>query len=251
MNRIRIIIFFLIIAFGSCTPQKKLIYFQGEIPSISKDSIYKARIYSGDLLLINIFTINSEAYPYLSSPKDVPGTDSHSAYEKGNVVNENGEIKLPLIGTVLLKGLTISEASILLEEKFKEFILDPIVSIKKLNFKVTVLGEVNKPGTYQISDEKATLPEVLGLAGDLSQYADRQNLRIIRDENGQRFDFSLDLTDAKSLSAYSYYMHPDDIVYVSPLRRKAFQNISPTVTVFTSILTSAVVVLTFLYVTTK
>ena len=114
MNRIRIIIFFLIIVFGSCTPQKKLIYFQGEIPSISSDSIYKARIYAGDLLLLNIFTINSEAYPYLSSPKDAPGADSHSAYEKGNVVNENGEIKLPLIGTVLLKGLTLAEASFLL-----------------------------------------------------------------------------------------------------------------------------------------
>lgn len=251
MNRIRIIIFFLIIVFGSCTPQKKLIYFQGEIPSISADSIYKARIYAGDLLLINIFTINSEAYPFLSSPKDASGADSHSAYEKGNVVNENGEIKLPLIGTVLLKGLTIAEASILLEQKFKEFILEPIVTVKKLNFKITVLGEVNKPGTYLIQNEKATLPEVLGLAGDLSQFADRQNLRIIRDENGQRFDFSLDLTDAKSLLAHSYYLHPDDIVYVSPLRRKAFQNISPSVTVFTSILTSAVVVLTFLYVTTK
>ncbi len=251
MNRIRIIIFFLIIVFGACTPQKKLIYFQGEIPALNADSLYKVHIYPGDILSIYIFTINNEAYPYLSMPNDQLGSDNRSAYEKGQMVNEKGEVKLPLIGTVLLKGMTIFEATSVIEQKFKEFILDPIITVKKLNFKITVLGEVNKPGIYPILNEKVTLPEVLGLAGDLSQFADRENLRIIRDENGQRFDFFVNMTDAKSLSASSYYLHPDDIVYVSPLRRRAFQNISPSVTVFTSILTTAVVVLTFLYVSTK
>lgn len=251
MNRKRIIVFFFILVFGACTSQKKLIYFQGEIPSLNKDSLYKVHIYPGDILSINIFTINNEAYPYLSLPTNQSASDIRSAYEKGYIVNEKGEVKLPLIGSVLLEGLTIFEATFMIEKKFKEFIEDPIIAIKKLNFKITVLGEVNKPGTYFISNEKVTLPEILGLAGDLSQFADKENLRIIRDENGKRSDFFVNLTDSKSLSASSYFLHPDDILYVSPLRRRAFQNITPSVTVFTSILTTAVVVLTFLYVTTK
>ena len=251
MNRIRIIILFFIIAFGACTSQKKLIYFQGEIPALNSDSLYKARIYSGDILSISIFTINKDAFPYLSVPNDQLGSDNRSDYEKGYMVNEKGEVKLPLIGIILLNGLTISEATLQIEQKFKEFIQDPIVTVKKLNFKITVLGEVNKPGTYEISNEKITLPEAIGMAGDLSQFSDKENLRIIRDENGKRIDFYVNLTDAKSLSASSYYLHPGDILYVSPLRRRAFQNITPSVTVFTSILTTAVVVLTFLYVTTQ
>jgi polysaccharide export outer membrane protein len=231
---------------SGCTSQKKLVYFQGEIPALDTSSIYKVRIYPGDILSINVFTINMEAYPYLSTPNERLGTDNRSAYEKGFLVNETGGIKLPLIGSVNLKGLTIAEATSFIENKFKVFIDDPIITIKKLNFKVTVLGEVNKPGTYPILNERATLPEVLGLAGDLSQFADRKKLRIIREENGQREDFFVDLTDAKSLSPQSYYLHPDDIVYVQPLPRRAFQNISPSVTLFTSILTTTVIVMTFI-----
>jgi polysaccharide export outer membrane protein len=231
--------------------QKKVVYFQGEIPPLNTDSIYRIRIYAGDLLSINVFTINYEAYPYLSPTTDHSSSDIRSAYEKGYVVNENGEIKLPLIGTVLLKGLTISEATRLIEEKFREFIQDPIVTLKKLNFKITILGEVNRPGTYQIMNEKASLPEALGLAGDLSQFADRKALRIIREENMQRKDFFVDLTKASSLSSETYYLHPDDIIYVQPVKRRAFQNINPSVTLFTSILTSAVVVMTFILTSTK
>ena len=251
MHRLWMFIFFFIIIFTACTPQKKLIYFNGDIPALNKDSVYKVHIYSGDILSINIFTINNEAYPYLSAPNEQLGSDNRSAYEKGIIVNEKGEVKLPLAGIVNINGLTISEATGAIEQKFKEFIEDPIVTIKKLNFKITILGEVNKPGSYLILNEKVTLPEALGLAGDLTQFGDKENLRVVRVENGHRSDFIINLTNAKSLSASSYYLHPDDIIYVAPLRRRAFQNISPSVTVFTSLLTTAVVVLTFIIVTTK
>ena len=147
---------------------------------------------------------------------------------------------------LILHDIIVQALTLKLEKKFMDYIADPIITIKKLNFKVTVLGEVNKPGTYPILNEKATLPEVLGMAGDLSQFANRKTLRIIREENGMRKDFFVDLTDARSLSPESFYLHPDDIVYVQPVPRRAFQNINPSVTIFTSILTSTVVVLTFI-----
>ncbi|MBL0065738.1 MAG: polysaccharide biosynthesis/export family protein [Bacteroidetes bacterium] len=250
-NILKIVLPLLLSVLFSCTSQKKLVYFQGNIPQLKESDIYKLRIYPGDILSINIFTINAEAYPYLAVPADKPSSDNRSAYEKGYIVNEKGEVKLPLIGSVLLTGKTMSEATQILEGKFKEFMEDPIVTVKKLNFKVTVLGEVNRPGTYPILNEHATLPEVLGMAGDLSVYGDRQKVRIIREENQQTKDFFIDMTNASSLSAETYYLHPDDIIYVQPLKRRAFQNISPSVTIFTSIVTTAVIALTFIITQTK
>jgi polysaccharide export outer membrane protein len=241
----------MMLVIGACTSQKKLIYFQGAIPSIDTDSIYKIRIAPGDILSINIFTINTEAYPYLSLPVQAEGNDTRSAYEKGYLLNEKGEVKLPLVGVISLNKLTIPEATAKIEERFREYIQEPIVTIKKLNFKVTVLGEVNKPGTYPIMNEKVTLPELLGMAGDLTQFGDRKNLRIIREESGKRNDFFVDLTNSQSLSAASYYLHPDDIIYVSPVPRRAFQNINPSISLFASIITSTVVILTFIITTSK
>src|SRR5436190_8459517 len=251
MKWIRIFIFSAFIIATSCTSQKKLVYFQGQLPQINNDSVFVLRIYPGDILSINIFTINSEAFPYLSAPNDKIASDRRSAYEKGTVVNDSGEVKLPLVGIVKLNGLSISEATTLIEKKYQEYIRDPIVSLKKLNFKVFVLGEVNRPGSYQIMNEKATLVEVLGMAGDVNQFGDRQKLRIIRDENNQRKDIYVNLTDASSLSATSFYIHPNDIIYVQPVKRRAFQNTTPAVTLFTSIITSAIVVLTFIVVTSQ
>lgn len=241
----------LALAFTACTPQRKLVYFQGNIPSLSEAEKYKLRIYPGDILSINIFTINAEAYPYLAVAPDKPMSDTRSAYEKGYVVNENGEVKLPLIGLISLSGKTIAEATQALETKFRDFIEEPIVTVKKLNFKVTVLGEVNRPGTYPILNEKATLPEVLGMAGDLSVFGDRSKVRIIREENNQTRDFFVDLTSSASLAPEVYFLHPDDIVYVQPVKRRAFQNISPSVTIFTSIITTAVVAVSFIITQTK
>ena len=240
-----------ILLFGACTPQRKLVYFQGKLPAITETEKFKLKIYAGDILSINIFTTNIEAYPYLAAQADRPVSDTRSPYEKGYVVNERGEIHLPLIGAVQLNGMTMMEATDVIEKKFRDFMIDPIVTVKKLNFKITVLGEVNKPGTYPILAEKATLPEVLGLAGDLSQFGDRQHVRIIRQENNQSNDFFVDLTDPKALSAESYFLHPDDIVYVQPVKRRAFQNISPSVTIFTSIVTTALIALTFIITTSK
>src|SRR4051812_11019240 len=100
----------LILFLSACTSTKKLIYFQGEIPASSADSAYKVRIYPLDILSINIFTINTEAYPYFSVTSEHGITDNRSPYEKGYVVDDSGFVRLPLIGAVNLSGLLIGEA---------------------------------------------------------------------------------------------------------------------------------------------
>jgi polysaccharide export outer membrane protein len=187
----------------------------------------------------------------LAAPADRPASDTRSVYERGYVVRDSGIVTLPLVGNVNVDGLTLKEASKLIEERFKVYVNDPIVTVKKLNFKVTVLGEVNKPGLYTIMNERATLPEVLGMAGDLTQLADRTNLRLIRSENGVSNDFTIDLTQSSSLTTSVYFLHPDDIIYVSPTRKRALQNTSPSIIVFTSILTTVAVLITAFVAVTR
>jgi polysaccharide biosynthesis/export protein len=251
MCRSRLLIFVFIVLISACTPQEKIVYFQGQIPPSTPDSTYKVRIYPGDILSINIFTINIEAYPYLSMPNEKNFSDNRSPYEKGYVVNEKGQVKLPLIDTVSLNGMTISEAIIEVENRFRAYIKDPIVTIKKLSFKVTLLGEVNKPGVYSVMNEKISLPEALGLAGDLASYGDRERIRIIREEHGTKKDIYVNLTDASSLTNEKYYLHPDDIIYVPPLPKKAYQNTYPSVALITSLITTTVVVLTFIVIASE
>jgi polysaccharide export outer membrane protein len=251
LHRIAFVITIIGMMVTGCVPQKEVVYFQGNIPALAQADTFQLRIFKGDILSINVFTTHTDAYPYLAAPADRPASDTRSVYERGYVVRDSGIVTLPLVGNVNVDGLTLKEASQLIEDRFKEYINDPIITLKKLNFKVTVLGEVNKPGLYTIMNERATLPEVLGMAGDLTQLADRTNLRLIRSENGVSNDFTIDLTQSSSLTTSVYFLHPDDIIYVSPTRKRALQNTSPSIIVFTSILTTAAVLITAFVAVTR
>lgn len=253
MNRIRLLTLMLaaFVTLSGCVPQRNMVYFQGQLPELPPSSAFQLRIGTGDLLSVNVFTTNTEAYPYFSPPGDRNFGDSRSAYEKGIVVSDSGTIELPLIGIVHLEGMTLSEASQRIRQQYSSLFNDPVVTVKKLDFRITVLGEVNRPGLYTIADERVTLPELLGMAGDITQFGDRTCIRIIRSEKGKTADFTVNLTDASSLTAAAYYLHPDDILYVTPVRRRALQNASNPILLFTSILTTAAVLITAMVAVNK
>ena len=234
---------------SSCTPQKKLVYFQGNFNAVNDSSsanYFKLKIIPGDILLINVFTINPEAFPYFNVVSEKQSSDTRSPYEKGYTVSERGTIEMPLIGEINLANMTMTEASDAVKSKLKQFMDAPIVVVKKLNFKITVLGEVARPGTFDIFKESITLPEALGLAGDISPFGNRTNLKIIRSNAKTPQVLAVDMTHAASLTLENYYLHPNDVIYVEPLKRRALQNISPAVTLLTSLLTTTVVVLSFI-----
>lgn len=238
--------------FPACTPQRKIVYFQDGMPSaLNQPGAFTLRIYPGDILSINTFSLNSEAFPYLAVPADRPTSDTRSAYEKGYIVAENGDVNLPLAGRVNVQGMTLQEASRAITTKYKEYMDDPLVTVKKLNFKVTVLGEVNKPGTYPVANERITLAEALGYAGDLNTFGDRTCVKVLRSENNQSKEFVVDLTRSSTLTAETWFLHPDDVVYVAPVRRRAFQNINPSVTLFASVISTAIIAVTFFVTQTK
>lgn len=244
IKRFACLITILLAVLTGCLPQKEVVYFQGNLPAIAQADSFKLQIHSGDLLSITVFTTQAEAYPYFSGGSDRPISDTRSVYEKGYVVRDSGAVTLPLIGSVVLDNMTLQEATEFIGKKYQAIISDALVTVKKLNFKVTVLGEVNRPGLYNMLSERATLPEVLGMAGDLTQFGDRKNVRIIRSEKGKSADLTFDLSNSSSLDFNVYYLHPDDVIYVSPNRKRAFQNANPAVLVFTSILTTTAILIT-------
>jgi polysaccharide export outer membrane protein len=247
-------IHFLVLAVAlltGCVPQRDIVYFQGKLPSFSPADSFRLQIRNGDQLAVNVFTTHTDAFPYFSPPGERAFGDSRSAYEKSYLVRDSGTIALPLIGAVKLEGLQLREAESLISSKLRAFFDDPVVSVKKLDYRVTVLGEVNRPGLYTVTDERITLPELLGMAGDLTQFGDRKTIRIIRTGTTGAVELTADLTDAASLNGSVYFLHPDDVVYVSPVRRRAFQNTSGVVLLFTSILTTAAVLVTAMVAVNK
>lgn len=233
----------------SCTPQKKLVYFQGNFNALNDStsaSYFKLKIIPGDILLVNVFTINQEAFPYFNLTSDKQGSDTRSPYEKGYVVNDRGAIQLPLVGEVVVQNMTMTEASDVVKEKLLKYVDDPIVTIKKLNFKITVLGEVAHPGSFPVYNESATLPEALGMAGDITSFGNKTSVKIIRNDSKTPRVLIADLTNASSFTQENYFLHPDDIVYVDPVKRKALQNVNPAITLITSLITTAVVVISFI-----
>jgi polysaccharide biosynthesis/export protein len=222
----------------SCTPQRKLVYLQGD-PAVLRDTTtFEMKLYPGDIISVELFTVNPEAFPGLGISSDhITGTDNRSAYEKGFILDKNGDVSLPYIGKIHLAGLSLSAAHDSVDQRFRQYIDEPVVVLKKLSFKVSVVGEVNRPGLYYIPNEQLTLLEGLALAGDLTNYADRTSVKILR-KNGDAIDEILvDLTQKTSYIGQSKFLHPDDIIYVAPSRKKGFTTISPATAVITSLLT--------------
>ena len=207
---------------SSCSTHNKIVYFQNKsVDSLWHQSNYTPTLKTDDFLSILITADDPEAAAAFNFP---PGTQQNfnNGYVIGNpaiigyLVNANGEIKLPIIGSLKVAGLNRMEATSLIEGKLKEYIKNPVVNIQIQNYKVTVLGDVRNPGTFKIPNERMTVLEAIGLAGDLRMTGNRKNVLVIRDENGKKTEYRLDLTSKDIFSSPAYYLTQNDVVYVEP-----------------------------------
>src|ERR1035437_9211589 len=254
-TKIKPLYYILIIClFSSCYTHKQMIYFGNNINKVttpdSAKSAFVLKIYPNDILSVQVFGSNPETIEMLTSGVLIP-SDIRSPYERAYVVDNNGNIDLPILGRMNVAGMSIIEAKEAIKNKGKEYFDNPVVNVKKLSFKITLLGEFTKPGQYIIQNEKITLVEAIGLAGDLTFFGNRTNIKIIRSNGpGGKIQF-IDLTTNSSIFPEPLYLYPDDVVYVEPIRRKTILNISPEVTIISSLLTATVVLLSFIYTRTK
>ncbi|MDO9137013.1 MAG: polysaccharide biosynthesis/export family protein, partial [Lutibacter sp.] len=136
------------------------------------------------------------------------------------LVNSDGDINFPVLGKIKVEGFTIKEITSHLTEALAVYIKNPIVNIRLTNFKVTVLGEVQKPGTYPVPNERISILEAIGLAGDLTIQGKRKNMVLIREQNGKRTFIDIDLTNKEILNSPYFYLAQNDVLIVEPNKTK-------------------------------
>jgi len=205
----------------SCVSRKKIVYFQN-VSSLS-DNNYEPSIKPDDELLIVVnVTSPNEALAAPFNQSTVNLTPGQGLGQSGNgkvyLVDKEGFIQLPLVGPVKIGGLTRQEALDLLKIEIKKYINNPIISLRITNFKFTVIGEVKSPGLYNYPSERLTLPEAIGMAGDLTIFGKRNNILIIREISGKKTYNYVDITQVDFMQSEFYYLSQNDLVYVEPNR---------------------------------
>ena len=217
--------------FTACTSTKKIIYLQDVVPFKQQEieQKYEVIIHGDDLLAI---MVNSRD-PELALPFNMPMVSYQLGSNTGGqqrvlgyLVDTNGNIDFPILGEIHVEGLTRMQLTELIKNKLIEgdLIKDPIVTVQFLNFKISVMGEVGRPGSFTISGDRITLLEALSMAGDLTIYGRRDRVGVIRENNGKRTILFHDLRSADIFNSPCYYLQQNDIVYVEPNKAKSGQS---------------------------
>src|SRR5690606_22980704 len=198
----------------SWASREDIVYFQGT-PGETFAANYSPTLQPDDQLVITVSGMAIEATkPFILTNYYYQSQDETRRLTY--LIDENGEIDYPILGKIKLSGLSRIEAMELLKQKLSEYIIGPGVNIEIVNFKVTVLGEVNRPGTFQVDNERITVLEALGLAGDLTINGVRKNVMVIRETPEKKEFYHLDLTSGDIVNSPVYYLKQNDVVYVEP-----------------------------------
>ena len=220
------------VVMAGCTSYKNVPYLQNaeEIMAAQAElPLYDAKIMPKDLLTVTVNTTDPEAAaPFNMTVQTAQNlATSRTSYSQPvlqqYLVNNEGSIDFPVLGTLKVGGLTKNEAEDMIREKLKPYLKEvPIVTVRMSNYKISVLGEVARPGTFTVSNEKVNVLEALAMAGDLTIWGMRDNVKLVReDAAGKREIIELDLTNAEIITSPYYYLQQNDILYISPNKTKA------------------------------
>lgn len=224
-----VIVLITLIFFSGCTPVSKITYMN----SINKEGWGispippKHKIEIGDILMIKVISKNEESNKLFNVETNTNNanttTTAANLYLNGFTVSQEGNIELPNVGTVNLLNKTLEEAREIITIQASEYITDPYVVVKLANFEVTVLGEVNNPGTFPVYKDNLTIFDALAMAGDINDYGNLRKVKIVRSNNNKKKVYFFDLTESKILESNFYYLNNKDLVYVQPLKFKGLK----------------------------
>ncbi|MBO5915619.1 MAG: polysaccharide biosynthesis/export family protein [Bacteroidales bacterium] len=225
----RILPILLVACLASCTSYKSVPYMQNvDAVTLEQKPLYDAKIMPKDLLTITVNCTDPEvALPFNLTIQTAFSVNNKSTYSSPSLmtylVDNEGSIDFPVLGRLKVGGLTKTEAENMIREGLKPYINEvPIVTVRMANYKISVLGEVARPGTFTVSNEKVNIFEALALAGDMTVWGVRNDVKLIReDANGERMVASLNLNDANIINSDYYYLQQNDVVYVTPNKVKA------------------------------
>lgn len=237
----------------SCVSRKNVTYFQ-ELEEIEEINEYSSgnniKIKPDDILTIRVSAPEQIAALPFNLTKSIAGPDMTQGQVELEtyLVSDEGTIEFPVIGTVEVEGYTNIELAAKIKSQIVDYVKDPIVNVRILNFQVSVLGEVNNPGMFQIEDDNLSLSKAIALAGDLTIFGKRDNILLIREDNGIKSYTRLDITDASVLNSPQYNLRQNDVIYVEP-RGSRRQNagslgIASTYISIASVITSIIILVT-------
>ncbi len=206
-----------VIIMTSCASRKDVVYFQntGDFETLVDKNSITPKFKVDDVLSIYVSTLDNEA----SAPFNLFRGGSEGGLRPEQVdylIDKDGEIDFPVIGKIKVAGLSSEELRVLLRDQLSDYLKDPIINIRLRNFTITVLGEVNRPGTYPVEGERITIMEALGLANDLTIKGKRENIMVIRDFDGTKVYHRINLKRKEAMSSPVYYLTQNDVVYVEP-----------------------------------
>ena len=199
--------------FAACEPRRNLVYFSEGNPkaSVALPMVMEIKIQQDDILRIFVTTLSVESNA-LFNP---------TASEIGYRVDNGGNINFPIIGQIKVDGLTIAQAQIKVSKEVEKYAKNPNVAVQFLNFKITVIGEVNRPNSFSVINDRINVLEALGLAGDMTIYGKRNNVLIIRQNGNERTMARINMNNRDVLNSPFFNLKQNDIVYVEPDRAKA------------------------------
>jgi polysaccharide biosynthesis/export protein len=240
--------FFVIITLlCSCNSYKRFTYLQPNKPSI--DTIYKPaftlyKLQPGDLLYINVLSLDKNVTELFNSvstgTSPTLGTGGQGMFLIGHSIDKDGFIQLPVLGSIHVAALGIDDATKLIQSLAVTYIKDAKVEVKLVSFKISLLGEVNHPGQITIYNDRANILEAISLGGDVTYYGNRRNILIVRTISDGVKTINIDLTKRNILKSEQFYLQPNDVIYVEPLKTAAFRLRVADFTVLLTLLTSSI-----------
>tara|TARA_R110002072_G_scaffold192257_1_gene349155 strand:- start:40915 stop:41664 length:750 start_codon:yes stop_codon:yes gene_type:complete len=234
---------------ASCATKKEILYFQNaeQLNEQETAQYFEPKIEPNDILYISVSALEEKIIKPFQKVSGLP-TDTRDEQLQGYLVSPNGTIQYPGLGPVEVVGKTRVEVISSLTDMLSEYVKDVVVDVRIINFKITVLGEVAMPGVYTIKDERVTIPQAIGLAGDFTADGKRETVTIIREENGVQTVTKVDFTKTDFFSSPYYFLKQNDIIYVEPslkgVKKSGFIPDVPALLSVATIILSAVILLT-------
>jgi len=217
----------LISTFCSCASTSKYVYFNNISKSDSIDTsinIPPILVKSGDVLQIVVSTIDREISSLLNPNSSIVGASINNPIQQGYLVDRDGYIELPMAGKIYVRGRSTGEINELIKGQLSSSVKNVFVSTRLVNFKVSILGDVARPGSYNVPNERISILDALSLAGDLNITAVRDDVMLIREVEGKKKFISINMNDGKTLASPYFYLANNDVLYVKPGATRVFGN---------------------------
>ena len=241
----------------ACSTPKDILYFQDLHPGESEVTVadsLEIRVRPEDKISIIVNSRDPQLtdlfnLPYVSRQlgrSSLQGSVGTSQGVSGYTVDDQGNIDFPVLGKIHVAGMTRQELATKMQEMISKYVEKPLVNVQLLNFKVTLMGELNRPGSYTIKNDRVTILDVIGMAGDLPLTANRKNILVIRENDGQKEIHRMDITDPAIFESPCFYLKQNDVVYVEPIKIKQRARTSSdrqfTMSVLTSLISSVSII---------